>query len=58
MSRIAALLAMLGLAAGATGVAVAYYPIADKNTVIHAQEDCVEGETWNEDTEKCEKPDE
>lgn len=54
MNKLATLLTMLGLAAGATGVAVAYYPITDQAQVIYAQEDCAENETWNEETLKCE----
>ncbi len=48
-------LASLGL------VAVAGYTTMPWQTVnagdkLYAQEDCAEGETWNEATGKCEKP--
>jgi len=59
MSRIATLLTLFGLAFGATSVAVAYTPlgeaVAPKATAIYAQEDCKEGEKWNEEMNKCEK---
>lgn len=58
MSRIAALLTMLAFAAGASSVAVAYTPLGkaftDRSAVIYAQEDCAEGEKWNEETQECE----
>ena len=46
------LLTILG-ALGAFTLAVATLPAT---SAYAAQEDCAEGETWNEATAKCEKP--
>ncbi|MEL6288046.1 MAG: hypothetical protein AAFQ42_07005 [Pseudomonadota bacterium] len=41
-----------GLIAGITAVAV--QPAIASQPIVAAQEDCAEGETWNEQTGKCE----
>ncbi len=59
MSRLATLLTLLGLTFGATSVAVAYTPLGDtvspKSAVVFGQDECKEGETWNEESNKCEE---
>ena len=50
MKNLLMLAALLGFAFAAP--ANAYFATAD-NTV-YGQEDCKEGEKWNEDTQKCE----
>ncbi len=59
MSRLAILLTVFGLAFGATSVAVAYTPLGDavspKSAVVFGQDECKEGETWNEESKQCEK---
>ena len=42
------------LIAAATSFAFATPAIAFNDTVVYGQEDCKEGEKWNEDTKKCE----
>ncbi len=54
MKKILAITALLGLGFTAS-VAFAGIPWIGEstNSTIYAQEDCKEGETWNEDTQKC-----
>lgn len=55
MSKFATLLVLLGIAGGAANVAVAFAPVGERSLTVFAQEDCVDGEKWNEETQKCEK---
>ena len=46
---------ILGAAGPFAGTANATVPLAvPEPTIIFAQEDCKEGEKWNEETQKCE----
>ena len=42
------------LIVAAAGFAFATPAIAFTDTTVYGQEDCKEGEKWNEDTQKCE----
>jgi len=57
MKLATALFAFLGLSIGAAIAAIAAAPLAPtaNQPVIQAQEDCGEGETWNEELQVCEK---
>ncbi len=40
--------------AAAAGLAFAVPASAYTNSIVYGQEDCKEGEKWNEETQKCE----
>ena len=40
--------------AGGIGYTTIMTPPAQAGDPVYAQEDCAEGETWNEETQKCE----
>ncbi|MEM8686528.1 MAG: hypothetical protein AAGF81_04310 [Pseudomonadota bacterium] len=42
------------LLAAAAGLAFAVPASAYTNQIVYGQEDCKEGEKWNEETQKCE----
>lgn len=59
MSKLTLTLAVAGYVLGATGPFVGSASATSPSTwtptaIIAAQEDCKEGETWNEETQKCE----
>ncbi|MGI9465001.1 MAG: hypothetical protein ACR2OM_13725 [Aestuariivirgaceae bacterium] len=57
MKKLLAICAVTGLALVATvGYATMPWQIATAGDKLYAQEDCAEGETWNEETQKCDKP--
>jgi hypothetical protein len=45
---------MLFVLAGSLGYTTLTTPGAQAGKTVYAQEDCAEGETWNEETQKCE----
>lgn len=46
----------IGVVPQAYAASLAGLPQAKSLTVVQAQEDCEEGQVWNPETEKCEKP--